>query len=128
MINKKLTPITKLNTINENDSINKTAISKPQIKHTISLKPKDSDNDSKFTENGWNNVVKQNIQSTLKNIPVLKSLQSKQGKGVLFFPNAETRKIAVEKLQNSYDLETQDIRHTDVSVIETYVETSSLTG
>ena len=76
------------------------------IKHTICIKPKD--NELNFSKANWNEVVKKGIQPKLKGIPVTKCTHSKDGKGVLQFPDSQSRDRAAKELKQDYVLETQD--------------------
>ena len=90
--------------VRANDSANE----KPNTTHKILLEPKDKENESNFSEEKWNEIVKQTIAPKLKNIPVSKALRSKAGKGVLLFPTAESRDIALSSLKDDCTLEAED--------------------
>jgi hypothetical protein len=80
---------------------------KDSTKHTIVVKPKDSKNNM-FSEESWSNVVKTTIEPNLRSIPVNKSIKTKSGKRVIFFPSAESRDLAASKLQDTCIIESQD--------------------
>ena len=68
-------------------------------RHVIVIKEKEDG--SKFNEHTWAGVVKGTLQTELQNIPVNKSLLSKDGHGCLFFPNKKAQaeaKLALEPL------------------------------
>ena len=64
--------------------INQRDLHDRQTKHTILVKP-DTNDGEKFSVETWNQVVKQSIKPKLRNVPVTKSVITKNGKGVLFF-------------------------------------------
>ena len=74
--------------------------------HTILIKP-DKDSET-FTEKQWNTVVKKSIKSQLKNVPITKTVITKSGNGVLFFPNKHVRDEAASSLKESCEIEVQD--------------------
>ena len=76
-------------------------------KHTILVKSKDTE-DHTFSEESWSSVVKNSIEPNLRNIPVNKSMRTKSGKGVIFFPSAKSRDLAASKLQGTCTIESQD--------------------
>ena len=76
-------------------------------KHTILVKSNDSE-DNSFSEKSWSSIVKKSIEPNLRNIPVNRSIRTKNGKGVIFFPSAESRNLAASKLQNLCTIELQD--------------------
>ena len=61
-------------------------------KHVIVIHGEnDQDNTfSGFGENKWNEVVRKNVSTKLKDISVEKSLRTKDGKGCIFLPDAQT--------------------------------------
>ena len=87
--------------------INQRDLHDRQTKHTILVKP-DTNDGEKFSAETWNQVVKQSIKPKLRNVPVTKSVITKNGKGVLFFPNQETRNEAAKHLKETCSIEVQD--------------------
>lgn len=79
-----------------------------QTKHTILVKPDINNVGEKFSSETWSDVVKKSIKPMLKNVPVTKSVITKNGKGVLFFPNQETRNEAAKNLKETCSIEVQD--------------------
>ena len=99
------------NVVPKNNSIQEIKTKTPtdnvlQTKHTLCVEP--NEQESKFSEEKWNEVVKSTIEPKLKDIPVSKVLRSKNGKGIIFFPSEETRNQAVLNLENIYRLESED--------------------
>ena len=76
-------------------------------KHTITIKPKDDEDADVFTQETWN-TVKNSIKPKLKNIPVKKATLTKNGVGVIFFSNKNTRDEAITGLKDTYKIEVQD--------------------
>lgn len=91
-----------------NTEVNSVHNQKQQIRHTICLKPKDNKDNENFSKESWSEIVKNDIQPKLKCIPVTKNVQSKDGKGILFFPDASSRDLAAKELGDIYQVETQD--------------------
>ena len=105
LINNKLTPNSNIKQNLNSESTTYKSKVEQSTKHTICIKPKEGG--SSFSSDSWNQV-KLNIQPKLKNIPISKSVHSKAGKGILFFPDANSRNLAATNLKDTYELETQD--------------------
>ena len=95
------------NSTQQNSEIENQISAQNKTKHTISIEPNDESN-TNFSEAKWNEAVKNAIEPKLKKIPVTKIIRSKNGKGILFFPNAEARNKAAETLKDEYKLERVD--------------------
>ena len=68
-------------------------------KHSVLI---ESNNDDKFDQTAWNNVVKGNITHKLKNVPVKKTTYTKSGQGCLIFPTKEDQDIAERMLKDDF--------------------------
>ena len=77
----------------------------PATKHTILIKPDDEKNP--FSDESWSKIVKDSIEPKLKNVPVSKSVRTKDGFGVLFFPSIKQRDLAASNLKDTCKLESQ---------------------
>ena len=64
------------------------------------------DNFAGFNDNQWNTVVKRNLSSKLKSIPIKNSVKTKDGKACLFVKNEETMNEVKEALKDEYNVET----------------------
>ena len=73
-------------------------------KHMIGINGK-GDDDQRFNQKSWSTVVKSTVSSELKNIPIEKSLLSKEGNGCLFFPNKDSQMKAQDILQPYFKVE-----------------------
>ena len=60
---------------------------------------------SGFNDNQWNDVVKKNLSTKLKSIPIKKSLKTREGKACLFVENEKTMNDVKEALQDQYNVE-----------------------
>ena len=76
-------------------------------KHVIVIHGEnDQDNTfSGFGENKWNEVVRKNVSTKLKGISVEKSLRTKDGKGCIFLPDAQTMVKVKTVLEKEYNVE-----------------------
>ena len=74
-------------------------------KHVMFVENKDSENPS-FGKEGWNIVCRRNLKTSLKNVPVLKTKLSKEGKGCVFFPDKEAMQQAKSALENDFTVTT----------------------
>ena len=70
-------------------------------KHVVILQDKDEDADG-YSASAWNEVVRKKLSTSLKNIPVTKSVLSKEGKGCLILPNKEAQQNAKAALENDF--------------------------
>ena len=80
---------------------------KTTTKHTIAVTSEDINN-KKLSETAWCDIVKNNIEPNLRDIPVLKTTLTASGKGIIFFPSADTRDKAASKLEGTCSFEAQD--------------------
>ena len=71
-----------------------------EVKHVLTVENKDDG--EKFTQQKWNEVVSSNISKKLKEIPVEKTVISKEGKGCVFFPSKEAQNTAKQALENDF--------------------------
>ena len=90
-------------TVGNDDSLD----TEPQKeKHTVIIKNVNDDN-GKFTKNEWTTVVKKNISDKLNNVPVQKSILTKDGTGCVFVPDANTLQHAKNVIQYDFEIETK---------------------
>ena len=81
-------------------------------KHVILVKEKNST--KVYNEQTWSNVVKGTIESSLKEIPVNRSVLNKSGQGCLFFPNKKAQEDAQSALQSLFDCTTSSKPSKDI--------------
>ena len=80
---------------------------KPVISHTLVIEKKaESDDDKKITEDEWTTVVKKNVKTKLKNVPVMKAT-SADGAAKLHFKTKEHLEMAQEALKEEYKVTSQ---------------------
>ena len=70
-------------------------------KHVVILEDKD-DEANGFSVSTWNEVVKKKLSKSLKNVPIEKSVLSKQGKGCLILPTKDAQQKAKIALENDF--------------------------
>ena len=85
----------------------KNKMKEPVTKHTILIKS-DDEKKKPFSDESWSKVVKDSIEPKLKNVPVSKTIRTKDGFGVLFFPNIKQRDLAASNLKDTCKLEPQN--------------------
>ena len=71
-------------------------------KHMIILENSD-ETDSKFNTVAWNDIVKTKLAPKFKNVPIEKTLLSKDGKGCIFVPNKKVQEEVKQALENDDD-------------------------
>ena len=98
----------KLQVTNQGNAENNVAAPIETEKHIIVLKDK-ADEGKKFSTQSWSNVVKDTLNTELKEIPVEKSLLNKDGHGCLFFPNKTAQNEAKAVLEPLFSV-TSDSR------------------
>ena len=64
--------------------------------------------DGNFTNEKWSEVAKRNISKKLKNVPVVKNVVSKSGKGCLILPSEDALNKAKNALKNDFTVKTQE--------------------
>ena len=74
---------------------------KTDMKHAIFIENEDEE---RFSERKWNEVVQYKINDKLKNIPVAKAAINKSGQGYLLLPDEEAQKKAEIALQDDFKL------------------------
>ena len=71
-------------------------------KHVLIVDGTNEDSNDKISPDTWAQVVKSDISVKLKNVPVSKTVLSKDGKGCIFLPDEKGLKDAQEALTGSY--------------------------
>lgn len=71
-------------------------------KHTLVIKPKTSS--SVFDKSSWNTSLKTSFADKLKEIPVSKSTLTKDGTGIIMFPDADSMKKAEEAISKEPEM------------------------
>ena len=71
------------------------------MKHVVILQDK-CDESEVYSDVSWNEVVSRKLKSKLKNVPVERTVLSKEGKGCLFFPNKDAQEKAKNVLQEEF--------------------------
>ena len=71
-------------------------------KHVLAVDGSNEDSNDKILPDTWSQVVKSDISEKLKNVPVSKTVLSKNGKGCIFLPDEKGLKDAKEALSGSY--------------------------
>ena len=64
--------------------------------------------DGNFTEEKWTEVVNRKISKKLKDVPVVKNVVNKSGKGCLILPSDDSLKKAQNALQEDFNVTTQE--------------------
>ena len=83
--------------------------SAPKTQHSILVTTRDSQvGDENFTTKSWANVLNGSISEKLKDIPVSKSIVTKEGKGCITFPTENERDMAKEVLEEEFNVELSD--------------------
>ena len=92
-----------------NPILNDTEEVNDKQKHTLVIE--NDANDGKFTEEAWTTVVRKNLSNKLKDVPVNKAVLTKNGKGCVMVPDAETLEKAKSALEQDYNVEAQITTH-----------------
>ena len=64
--------------------------------------------DGNFTNEKWTDVVNRKISKKLKNIPVVKNVVNRSGKGCLILPSEDSLNEAKNALQDDFNVKTQE--------------------
>ena len=97
------------NNLNSNIEDNST---KKSVKHSILIKPNEvtegDETTNVFSNESWTTVVKNSIKPSLKNIPVDKTMMTRKGTGIIFFPDEQSRNAAADNLKKTCHVEVQN--------------------
>ena len=73
-------------------------------KHMVILANNDqSETNPKFSTTAWSDIVKTKLTTKLKNVPIEKTLLSKDGKGCIFLPTKKIQEEVKQALENDTD-------------------------
>ena len=76
------------------------------IKHSIIFQPKESN--ERYSKETFAEMTKKNLPDRLKNLPVQRTVLTKQGKGFMVFPDQKTRDLAVKALESDCSVTVQN--------------------
>ena len=74
-------------------------------KHNLIIEPQ---NDEKFSQAQWSTVLKGTVKNKLSDVAVTKSSLTKSGKGLVSFPDRESRDQAADALKNDFHVSESD--------------------